>query len=1135
MAKRMLVDATQPEETRVVVVNGNRLEELDFEIASKKQLKGNIYLAKVTRVEPSLQAAFIEYGGNRHGFLAFSEIHPDYYRIPVEDREALLAEAQRYAEEAEEADDDFPPPHHHESDTGHESGDATPLAVAGEAGASRGSDEEDPTAESVPEEPSSRLESADETQDDGAPADEPRDSIEARTLAEAIPMDSVSEDGPAGESPSDPAPPDEAPSDEAPSDEPGPEAAAEAAGEPDELPVNLDIVGGDEVEDIARRRPRPLRSYKIQEVIKRRQILLVQVTKEERGTKGAALTTYLSLPGRYCVLMPNTVRGGGVSRKITNPQDRKRLKEILSDLDVPKGMAVILRTAGMERSKAEIKRDLEYLLRLWDSIREQTFKSIAPELIYEEANLIKRSIRDLYTNDIDEVQVEGEGGYRVAKDFMRMLVPSHSKRVQLYQDQEIPLFFRYQVETQIDAIHSPVVQLRSGGYIVINPTEALVAIDVNSGRSTRERNIEETAYKTNLEAAEEIARQLRLRDLAGLIVIDFIDMEDSRNNASVERRLKEAMKTDRARIQLGRISPFGLLELSRQRMRPSLTETNFEKCPHCTGAGIIRSIESAALHSLRAIEEEGIRRRSAEITVALAPKVTLYILNFKRIELARIEARYGLRVLLYADESLIIPELRIERTRTRVPGDDFVPVVSTERIHAESARGIAGADEDDDADEGRRDSPPLVEPTPPPARISGTGPQPTTEFSMEDPRDRNGRRGRRGRRRSGTFDTTFPPPVSEPVRPAVEAGSATEGLEDGVEPVIGTEPQPAIASAEAQLRKRRRGKRGGRRRGRGRFEQGGEGLESAAAVDAINGEPADDDGDGELVDGELVDGELVDREQVDREQVAGELVAGELVDGELIEDVTIEGAPTKSEALPIEDAPVTNILLLTNPLAPLAVEIQTSDDVEFDWGLDSERPVPPPPVATPALPVAEIAIKAAVVEKPENVALDDGVEVIVASTEGDGLALEPVPMAEEAPEPGTRKRTTRRRPPVEGSGAPEAPPPARRPRRRTKAATAEADSPIEITTEISADLAGEIMPEPVTEAESLAQTSADETAGDSADFAPTEQPAEIPPLPPVIVVDAPLPAPTGESTVNAEIPPVEAEARPARRGWWSKG
>ncbi|MEI7610951.1 MAG: Rne/Rng family ribonuclease, partial [Rhodospirillaceae bacterium] len=445
-------------------------------------------------------------------------------------------------------------------------------------------------------------------------------------------------------------------------------------------PIRVDTIGGDEAdedEEVARRRPRSLRSYKIQEVIKRRQILLVQVTKEERGTKGAALTTYLSLPGRYCVLMPNTGRGGGVSRKITNPQDRKRLKEMLSDLDIPQGMAVILRTAGLERSKAEIKRDLEYLLRLWDSIREQTLQSTAPELIYEEANLIKRSIRDLYANDIDEVLVEGEDGYRVAKDFMRMLVPSQAKRVQPYRDETIPLFFRYQVESQIDAMHSPVVQLKSGGYIVINQTEALVAIDVNSGRSTRERNIEETAFKTNLEAADEVARQLRLRDLAGLIVIDFIDMEDNRNNAAVERRLKEAMKNDRARIQLGRISPFGLLELSRQRLRPSLLEANFEKCPHCSGLGVIRSIESAALHALRAIEEEGIRRRSSEISVALPSKVALYILNTKRAELALVEQRYGLRIVILTDDELIVPDLRIERVKARLPGEEAAAAIAT--------------------------------------------------------------------------------------------------------------------------------------------------------------------------------------------------------------------------------------------------------------------------------------------------------------------------------------------------------------------------------------------------------------------------------------------------------------------------
>ncbi|MBL8659019.1 MAG: Rne/Rng family ribonuclease, partial [Rhodospirillales bacterium] len=480
--KRMLIDASHPEETRVVVLDGTKLEGYDVEVASRRQLKGNIYLAKVTRVEPSLQAAFVEYGGNRHGFLAFSEIHPDYYQIPVADRQALLAEHQEA--ESEEA---------------------------------------------------------------GAVADEDGEEAEP-----------------------------------------------------------VEVVGGDDDEDLERRPPRrPLRHYKIQEVIKRRQILLVQVVKEERGNKGAALTTYLSLAGRYCVLMPNTSRGGGISRKIGSLTDRKRLKKILTELEVPEGMGVIVRTAGSGRTKAEIKRDYEYLMRLWGNIRETTLTSIAPALVYEEASLIKRSIRDLYGRDTEEIVIQGEPEYRTAKEFMKLFIPSHAKRVKLHDDSERPLFSLYQVESQLDAMHLPSVPLKSGGYIVINPTEALVSIDVNSGRATRERHIEETALRTNIEAADEIGRQLRLRDLAGLIVIDFIDMENSRNQGQVERRIKDAMKIDRARIQIGRISAFGLLEMSRQRLRPSLLETSFEMCPYCSGMGVCRTTESTVLSILRKIEEEG--------------------------------------------------------------------------------------------------------------------------------------------------------------------------------------------------------------------------------------------------------------------------------------------------------------------------------------------------------------------------------------------------------------------------------------------------------------------------------------------------------------------------------------------------
>ncbi|MGA1877906.1 Rne/Rng family ribonuclease [Azospirillum sp. 11R-A] len=787
MAKRMLVDATHPEETRVAVVNGNRLEELDFEIASRKQLKGNIYLAKVTRVEPSLQAAFVEYGGNRHGFLAFSEIHPDYYRIPMADREALLAEERRLEEQAE---------------------------ARAEAAA------------------------------DGA------------VMAEPIRPEQVVEEWSPMPSPIAPEASDEEDGDDSGEDaEAGDEQAVPSEG------AAPDTLGGDEDEEAEtqRRRSRPLRSYKIQEVVKRRQVMLVQVTKEERGNKGAALTTYLSLPGRYCVLMPNTGRGGGISRKITNPADRKRLKEILSDLDIPDGMAVILRTAGLERSKPEIKRDLEYLLRLWDDIREQTLKSSAPCLIYEEANLIKRSIRDLYANDIDEIWVEGEAGFRTAREFMDMLMPGHSQRVQLYRDSQIPLFHRYQVETQIDAIHSPVVQLRSGGYIVINPTEALVSIDVNSGKSTRERNIEETAYKTNLEAADEVARQLRLRDLAGLIVIDFIDMEEPRNNAAVERRMKEAMKNDRARIQLGRISAFGLLELSRQRLRPSLLETNFERCPHCSGTGVVRSVESASLHVLRAIEEEGIRKRSAEITIFVPTSIALYILNQKRGELAKIEERHAFSVMVQADDTLIAPDHRLERNKARLADED-APLVSADRVMAETDRALA-AEPVDMVEE------PEVETEAVQVEETGERAETNGEGNGEDRRRRRRRRRGRGRdREDGRTDGDNAEGDAETDEGDQDAGQdAGQDADESVLPVAAeaipgaaiSEPAADSADADAEgddededdgedetgadagerngdgRKKRRRGKRGGRRRSR---REGAEGLEGGE--DAGDQQPA---------------------------------------------------------------------------------------------------------------------------------------------------------------------------------------------------------------------------------------------------------------------------------------------------------
>ena len=575
----------------------------------------------MTRVEPSLQAAFVDYGGNRHGFLAFSDIHPDYYQIPIADREALLEQQaaiqtaqDRVDEEADESDDAS------EADEDADAGDDVELDARTEDDEGESEDEtapaEDPEEAAGPEGEGAELVAPEEDLDDAEPAEE---------------------------------------------DEADYGAPADEDEEDDDVSERMGYEG---IADLDEWRRQLTRRYKVQEVIKRRQILLVQVVKEERGNKGAALTTYLSLAGRYCVLMPNSTRGGGISRKITNSADRKKLRSIIEGLDVPDGMRLIVRTAGQNRNKAEIRRDFEYLLRLWSSIRDLTLNSTAPSLIYEDANIIKRSIRDLYTKDVSEVLVDGAESHRSAKAFMKMLVPSHAKRVQPYQDR-IPLFQRYRIEEQFSSMHSPTVQLKSGGYIVINTTEALVAIDVNSGRSTRERNIEETAFKTNLEAAEEIARQLRLRDLAGLVVIDFIDMDENRNVRKVERCLKDCLKSDRARIQVGRISSFGLLEMSRQRLRPSLVETSTDTCPHCQGAGVIRSTESSALHVLHAIEEEGIQGRSSEVTVYVATAVALYILNQKRSSLIALEERFDLRVNLEGDESLSPPEYRLERIAAR--------------------------------------------------------------------------------------------------------------------------------------------------------------------------------------------------------------------------------------------------------------------------------------------------------------------------------------------------------------------------------------------------------------------------------------------------------------------------------------
>ena len=629
MAKKMLIDATHAEETRVVVVDGNKVEEFDFETVNKRQLAGNIYLAKVTRVEPSLQAAFVDYGGNRHGFLAFSEIHPDYYQIPVADRQALLAEERAYAE-AMEAEEPSRSRRRHKS--------RHQAEAAGSQDATLRSDE-------IPGMAVVDLSEVEDAAQSGAAPADPADDAIAGAIEAGAGDDAgnvVTEE---------------------------PYVAADHASDTDD---EIESVAEEDVAEEIRqpRKPRP-RKYKIQEVVKVRQIMLVQVVKEERGNKGAALTTYLSLAGRYCVLMPNTARGGGISRKITNAADRKKLKEIATEIEVPEGAGLIIRTAGSQRTKTEIKRDYEYLMRLWEQIRDLTLKSIAPAPIYEEGDLIKRSIRDLYNKDIDEVLVEGDKGYRAAKDFMKMIMPSHAKNVKHYAE-ALPLFARYQVESYLAGMFNPVVQLKSGGYIVIGVTEALVAVDVNSGRATKEGSIEETALKTNLEAADEVARQLRLRDLAGLIVIDFIDMEERKNNASVEKRLKERLKTDRARIQVGRISGFGLLEMSRQRLRPGMLESTTQPCAHCHGTGIIRSDDSLALQILRQLEEEGTRKRSREVLLKAPVAVVNFLMNQKREHVAQIEARYGLSVRIEAEPSLISPDYVIEKFKTATR---FVPEV----------------------------------------------------------------------------------------------------------------------------------------------------------------------------------------------------------------------------------------------------------------------------------------------------------------------------------------------------------------------------------------------------------------------------------------------------------------------------
>jgi len=781
MAKKMLIDATHPEETRVVVVDGTKVEEFDFESLSKRQLAGNIYLAKVTRVEPSLQAAFIDYGGNRHGFLAFSEIHPDYYQIPVADREALLAEEREYAEAmAAEADEEAKPKRRRTrrrkpNETKAEAADTDSVT----RGTPAGMDVVD--LDAPHDDDASDDNGQDEALTDADDADARSDETSAADASDARDDMSRDEDDGAG---------DEDPGDDGDDGAPGAETVADDDTEEDIRPV---------------RKPRP-RKYKIQEVVKVRQIMLVQVVKEERGNKGAALTTYLSLAGRYCVLMPNTARGGGISRKITNAADRKKLKEIAQSLDVPQGAGLIIRTAGSQRTKTEIKRDYEYLQRQWEQVRELTLKSVAPALIYQEGDLIHRTIRDLYNRDIDEVLVEGEAGYRRAKDFMKMIMPSHAKNVKHYAD-PMPIFARYKVEGYLADMFNPVVQLRSGGYIVIGVTEALVAIDVNSGRATKEGSIEETATKTNLEAAEEVARQLRLRDLAGLIVIDFIDMDERRNNVAVEKRLKDKLKTDRARIQVGRISTFGLMEMSRQRLRPGMLEATTQPCSHCHGTGLLRSDDSLGLSILRQLEEEGTRGRAREVLLTAPVGIVNFLINNKRDYIEAIEARTGLSIRIEADAHMVSPDFKIERFKT-----------ATRRVVAAAPVSSMDASLMDDVEE----ETPVEE-----AEVVETPELPEEDDQPRKKRRR--RRGGRGRRKAGEGED------------AQDGSDQENGSEDDETDEAETADAEASGAAgsddggegEDQPRKKRRGRRGGRGRKPTRAEgDETEGSDAAEEADA---------------------------------------------------------------------------------------------------------------------------------------------------------------------------------------------------------------------------------------------------------------------------------------------------------------
>ncbi|WP_296100095.1 ribonuclease E/G [uncultured Agrobacterium sp.] len=828
MADKMLIDASHEEETRVVVVRGNRIEEFDFESEHKKQIRGNIYLAKVTRVEPSLQAAFVDYGGNRHGFLAFAEIHPDYYQIPLADRQALLkaeAEEHRRGDDFEPADApnepaidlskaDQPdigivPASEEKAEEAAASEDVViaeeTVAVAEEAVA-----EEQPAEEEKPKKRTRRPRAKKKTDAEEASAEAPaeeasdEDGSKGGEMAAMVDTDTISEDVErVGDD------------DDDDDDDHHEKEVIESVGAEDAM---------EEVPDRAMRKPR--KQYRIQEVIKRRQILLVQVAKEERGNKGAALTTYLSLAGRYSVLMPNTARGGGISRKITQPADRKRLKEIARDLEVPNGMGVILRTAGANRTRVEIKRDFEYLMRLWENVRTLTLNSTAPCLVYEEGSLIKRSIRDLYNKDISEIIVSGEEGYREAKDFMKMLMPSHAKVVQPYRDIH-PIFSRSGIEAQLDRMLQPQVTLKSGGYLIINQTEALVSIDVNSGRSTREHSIEETALATNLEAAEEVARQLRLRDLAGLVVIDFIDMEEKRNNRSVEKKLKDCLKNDRARIQVGRISHFGLLEMSRQRIRASVLESTTQICSHCGGTGHVRSESSIALHVLRGVEEYLLRNTTHNITVRTTPETALYLLNHKRGTIVDYEERFGVAIIIAADASVGAQHFAIDRgeaVENPVKIESLLQALPT--FEEDEDDIVIEAEEEEDEEE-------VV------AKAQNNEPrQPQAENGEDGKRKRKRRRRRRGKGNGQNGDVQAD--ANDDTSGEGDDEDGDDASEDQAEAIEARGEGDNAGQDEGKRKRRRRGKRGGRRN---RDENG-------ELLDAENGDGDQDGSDDGVEDGE---------------------------------------------------------------------------------------------------------------------------------------------------------------------------------------------------------------------------------------------------------------------------------------------